>query len=232
MRIASVASACCLGVLLSFATPAHAQYKNTSFGFDLGGWLITKPSVTENGRLIDNADKRPLRLSNGLRLGGETNFKMLSDNWWFTGRVNIAFLRFPSAAAKDLSVTAKYDREAKDALGTLLGVQAGIGLRYVIFTDNVRPYVQLGLSYLRLMSFTDLASQDCTADVVGCDGESYASTYLPHPNVGAVHLQPGIEWIVARDLAINLFADVERWIIFNADDNHAVVLGLGILFFT
>lgn len=234
MRATLFAWCASLGLLLCVAAPAHAQYRNNSFGFDVGGWLIQKPSVVQDGALIENTSNRPLRLENGLRLGGETNFKMSADHWWFTGRVNLGFLRFPNPSASDQSIEARYDRAAHADLGTLLGVQGAMGIRYVIFTDRFRPYVQFSMSYLRLFSFSDQADSECEAGVADLcgNGGSSATNFLPHPNVGGVHLQPGFEWIFTRDTAFHLFADVQRWIIFNAADNNAVVLGAGIIFFT
>ena len=224
-----------VGVVLVWTTPAMAQYRSTSFGFDVGYWLIQKPSITENGKIIASPDNRPLRLSNGWRLGGETNFKMSSDHWWFSGRVNVGILSYPDPTIDSKSTAAdKFDHEASKALGTLLGVEAGIGVRYIIFTDRVRPYLQLSLSYLRLFTFADAAGADCSgADVVGCtDGSSNSTDYLPHPNVGGIHLQPGLEYVFTRDMAINVFADVQRWLLFNAPGNFGVVVGIGILWFT
>jgi hypothetical protein len=231
MRTTGLATTLCLATL--WAAPAMAQYRNSSFGFDAGYWLIQKPSVTDSkGNIIADPTGRPLRLQNGGRFGGETNFKMSSDHWWFTGRVNIGILQYPDPPASNKSATARFDREASAALGTLLGVQGSMGVRYFIFTDRVRPYLQFGLSYLRLISFKDAASSDCTDGVACVDGGSNTSNYMPHPNVGGLHVQPGVEWVFTRDIAINLFADVEHWIIFNAPDNNAVVIGIGILFFT
>jgi hypothetical protein len=50
--------------------------------------------------------------------------------------------------------------------------------------------------------------------------------------VGAVHLQPGFEWIFTRDIGLNVFIDFQRWLIFNADDNNALVFGIGINLYT
>ncbi|MBI3179546.1 MAG: hypothetical protein HYZ27_07775 [Deltaproteobacteria bacterium] len=208
--------------LLALPGAAHAQYKNSAFGFDLGGWLIQKPALPEDAEA--NPDKRPLRLSNGLRLGGETNFKF-DDHWWFTGRINVGLLQF---AGED-----PFDKEAKEALGTLLGIQGSIGMRYIIVTDRIRPYVQVALSYLRLMSFTSQSGQDCGGGEFAYCGEgTFSTNYMPHPNVGGVHFQAGGEFLFARDMALHVFADLQHWIVFNTTDNNSVVLGLGIIFYT
>lgn len=70
-------------VLFLSPKQAAAQYKNSSFGFDVAGWLITKPDILDDkGQVIDNPDNRPLRLQNGVRFGGETNIKLDQDHWW------------------------------------------------------------------------------------------------------------------------------------------------------
>jgi hypothetical protein len=212
------------------ARQASAQYKNKSFGFDLAGWLITKPDITDSdGQVIESADKRPLRLANGARLGGETSFKLDEDHWWATFRVNVAALQFAAGDKKG-----DFDSVAKEKLGTLLGVQGMMGFRYVIFTDKVRPYLQLSLSYLRLFSFASAAGDSCEG-VLGlpyCNSGTYQDNFLPHPNVGGVHGVGGVEFIFTRDIAINVFLDFQRWIIFNAADNNSFALGAGIIFYT
>src|SRR5436190_12748710 len=82
---------------------AAAQYKNNSFGLDLGGWLISKPSILDSQGNVLPVDKRPTRLSNGFRIGGETSVKMSEDHWWFTGRVNVGFLRYGGSDTGDIS---------------------------------------------------------------------------------------------------------------------------------
>ena len=56
--------------------------------------------------------------------------------------------------------------------------------------------------------------------------------YMPHPNVGGFHVQPGVELLWTRDLGVHLFLDLQHWLIYNAPDNNAVVLGVGLVFFT
>src|SRR5690349_414843 len=80
------------------AGQAFAQYKNSAFGLDLGPVLISKPSVVDaNGNILP-VDQRPLRLANGFRIGGESDFKMDEDHVWFVGRVNGHFLRFSQSS--------------------------------------------------------------------------------------------------------------------------------------
>jgi hypothetical protein len=224
MRSQRLVAVVCLALATLAPALAHAQYKNASFGFDGAFWLIQKPSIPDDA--LTNINKRPLRLSLGGRVGGETNFKLDQDHWWFTGRVNLGFLTFAGEEP--------FDKEAKEALGTLMGIQGSIGIRYVILTDRFRPYLQLAVSYLRLMSFASLSGEDCAGgdSYVYCDSGSYDAAYMPHPNVGGVHLQPGVELIVGRDFALHFFADLQHWILFGAPDNNAVVLGIGLLWFT
>jgi hypothetical protein len=217
---------------------AAAQYKNQSFGLDAGGWLIQKPSLLNGeGVVPEEPSALPVRLSHGLRIGGESNLKMRDDRFWFIARVNVGFLQYPAGTAPgdsvendESSLNAQYDYAARTELGTIFGVQGSIGIRYLFATDYVRPYFQFGLSYLRLMSFTEEAACD---DEVVCGGDSEnKAVFLPHPNIGGVHFQPGVELVFTRDVALHLFVDLQRWIVFNTDDNNAVVLGAGLLFFT
>jgi len=212
---------------------ASAQYRNQSFGLDAGGWLLTKPSLVDDSGALLAVDKIPLRLSNGFGLGGETNFKMAQDRWWFSARVRFGFLQY---AVNDFGTATEieFDREARKTLGTLLGIEGGMGVRYMFMTDRVRPYLQLGLSYMRLMTFSSSASSTCdpTLDLV-CGGDtSYETLFLPHPNVGGLNGQFGVEITMMRNVALHLFSNAGRWLVLNAADNHTVFLGLGVIFFT
>jgi hypothetical protein len=214
---------------------ASAQYKNTSFGLDAGYWLISKPSAVDpqTGTIYQD-DRLPVRLASGFRLGGETNFKMDEDHVWFTGRVNAGFLQFTSGSSGSSDTNDQFDAEARRTLGTVFGIEGEIGVRYVFLTDRFRPYLQGALSYMRLMSFSSLSSDSCSYPGICSDTSSYTNEdlYLRHPNIGGIHLQPGVELIFKRDIAIHLFIDLQRWLIFNAADNTAVVFGVGGLFFT
>ena len=75
---APLASIVSLLVILT-AARASAQYKNQSFELDTGYWLITKPRVVDKAGNLKDRDKRPLRLANGYRIGGESNIKMDQD---------------------------------------------------------------------------------------------------------------------------------------------------------
>lgn len=221
---------------LVYSAPATAQYKNASFGVDAGYWLITKPTVVnKDGSIITPADKRPLRLANGIRFGGDSNFKMDQDRWWFIARLNLAFLQYgASTSCSPQDQECEFDKFAKDTLGTLFGVQGQIGTRIFILTDKFRPYLQFSLSYLRLMTFSSQAGNDCSVPIVcpNDPGENEAE-FLPHANVGGgAHFQPGFEIIVTRDIALHFYADMQHWFILNASDNNAVVFGFGAVFYT
>lgn len=243
-----------LAFVLGVPAAASAQYKNTSFGLDAAGFMLSKPPMVDSNGALLSIEKRPVRLAGGWRLGGETNFKMTDDHWWFTARVNVSWMRFapPGNAQSILNAdpecddnladagyteqcyTAAYLLEAKDKLGTIIGVEGLMGVRYVVLTDRVRPYVQVAMSYHRLMSFSSLAEQSCE-DTLVC-GYSETATYeadlMPHRNVGALHLQPGLEFLFTRDIGLHAYVDLQRWLVINAADSSAVVFGLGFTFFT
>lgn len=219
--------------LFAMPTEALAQYKNASFGFDTAGWLLTLPSAVDESGNIVPLDNRPMRLGQGLRFGGETNWKLNHDQWWFTGRVNFAFMTFP-AGDPDGTLQEQFDAAAEDTIGTVFGVEAGIGVRYFFLTDRIRPYIQVGTSYMRLFTLSTVAEEVCTGAT--CDGGdaggfTNAQNYFGHPNIGGVHIQPGLEWVFTRDMALHVYADTQYWIIFNAPDNISLALGLGINFY-
>lgn len=234
-RLALVVAALVGAVLAPGA--AQAQYKNNAFGIDVGYWMLTKPTAVDpaTGAIYTN-DSLPLRLQNGFRVGGEGNFKIDEDHLWFTGRVNLGLLRFGSGNANSNDLNSRFDAEANKQLGSIIGVEVEFGLRYVFFTDQVRPYVQAGLSYMRLMSFSSNASDTCDPAICGVtnatDSTSNESVYLRHPNVGAVHLQPGVELILAPDKALHLYIDAQRWLPLNATGNWGLTAGVGVIFFT
>lgn len=214
-------------------SPAAAQYKNSEFGLDVGGWVISTPSVVKAGQLIE-FDKRPMRLSNGLRLGGQANFKLDEDHWWFTSRVSVGFLQF-GAGNMGGSIDQQFDFAASDSLGTIFGIEGGLGLRYLFLTDRVRPYIQGSLSYLQLMTFASVAEEYCSTsfcDTYSTQGATNANEFMPHPHVGGLHLQPGIEYLFTRDIGFDFFIDLQHWLIYNTTDNNAVVFGVGLVFFT
>ena len=209
---------------------ASAQYKNSAFGLDAGGWFISTPTLLDSKGQPLSPDNRPLRLNQGYRLGLESNFKMNDDHWWLTSRVNVGLLSFSDEATAPLE--SQFDQEAATALGSIMGVQMAVGLRYYLLTDRFRPYIQAGFSYLKLLSFTSKADNTCSNTTLCDTGRSNLDNFLPHGNIPAVHLQPGFEWIVTRDVGITMFTDLQRWILLNADGNYSLVLGLGVTLYT
>lgn len=222
---------CLLGVaLLAAPTSVMAQYKNASFGFDTAGWLLSIPSSLDDDGNVLPVDNRPMRFQVGLRVGGETNWKLNHDSWWFTGRVNLAFMTYPSGDPNG-TTQEQYDAHASSTVGTALGVEAGIGVRYFFLTDRIRPYFQIGTSFMRLFTLSTLADEICSGSSCDPRGYSNAENFFTHPNVGALHLQPGLEWVFARDMALHIYADGQYWLIFNADDNISLAVGMGINFY-
>lgn len=231
-----------VGTVMLMASPAEAQYKNTQLNFDIGYWLPSKPSAFDNEGRILPGDEKPLRLPGALRLGGETAFKMDADRWWFFARLNVAlFLNSGNSLAgtctlrDDECLNAKYDAASDANVGDLVGLQGMMGIRYVFLSDRIRPYAQAGLSFMRLFSFKSSASNSQCVDPQLCQelevtGENF-DNFVPHPNVGGIGLQFGLEWVFARDFAWNVFVDTQRWLVFNAEGNWAFVFGTGVNLF-
>jgi hypothetical protein len=224
-----------LGLLSAFFTcllpaGAQAQYKNSSFGLDAGGTFITRPSIVDaNGNTLANS-RLPLRLAYGERLGSEINFKLHDDHWWFTGRLNVNLLHYATFGETPQSINYAYDQYAQTYLGALLGLEGQAGVRYFFFTDRMRPYLQLAISYMHLFSFTGQSSDLCSAGLCQ-DGGTYGDVFLPHSDILAVHLQPGIEVVVKRDLALHFSLDYGRWVTINTAGNNSFTLFMGVLFY-
>jgi hypothetical protein len=224
-----------LGLLSAFFTcllpaGAQAQYKNSSFGLDAGGTFITRPSIVDaNGNTLANS-RLPLRLAYGERLGSEINFKLHDDHWWFTGRLNVNLLHYATFGETPQSINYAYDQYAQTYLGALLGLEGQAGVRYFFFTDRMRPYLQLAISYMHLFSFTGQSSDLCSAGLCQ-DGGTYGDVFLPHSDILAVHLQPGIEVVVKRDLALHFSLDYARWVTINTAGNNSFTLFMGVLFY-
>ena len=217
--------------LLAAPKAALAQYKNSIFALDLAGTFLTRPGVVDDqGNILGN-NQLPLRLAYGERVGADIGFKLNSDHWWFMGRVNFALFSFATWGESPGDLHYEYDLTSQQVIGTVLGLQGMPGIRYYFLTDRTRPYLQLGLSYMRLFSFSGQAGDSCTLGICS-GGGTYGDVFLPHANILALHLQPGIEFIVKRDLAIHLALDYQRWLIINASGNNAFNLVLGVTFYS
>lgn len=213
-----------------WADTAHAQYKNNIFGMDIGGWFIQRPSVlTEDGDLkAPNA--RPLRLANGIRFGGDFGFKLVDSHWWMNIKMNLGLLRY-AFDQNGTSLQNDFDRAAASAVGTVFAVNPVLGIRYYFLTDRIRPYAQLGASYMALFSFSNTNENLC-ADATVCDtSATNINNFLPRRNIMVAHVQPGIEFIVVRDIAIHLYLDLQHWFVFSGPDSNALVAGIGSTFF-
>ena len=223
-----------LVVVVLWLTPlsAFAQYKNSAFGLSVGPWSISQPPLRNSDGVIHPIDSRPMRVNEGVRFTFDSSFKMNDDHWWLNTSATLGMLGFNPQGRNP---TAKaFDTEAKNTLGSLMAIEAALGLRYYLFTDQMRPYLQASLSLLRLQTFTNKAEAGCDPNQGAfCDpSRTNLDNFLPHPNVGTVHVQPGFEWIFTRDIGLNVFIDFQRWLIINADDNNAVVFGIGISLYT
>lgn len=218
--------------LLATPQEAKAQYKNWSYGFDGGYWWNTQYSVYDasTDTFVSPGNRTP-RLSMGGRLGIETNYKLSTDRWWLTFKLNFGLLSFlPTVFGNQQE--ALMDQEANRTLGALLAVQGGIGLRFYFMTDRVRPYIQVAASYTRLFTFLDTAGQLCNADICGAPGFSNEQAYLPHPNAIGLHIQPGIEWLFTRDMGMHFFVDPQVLFVLNAPPPISIVGGIGIIIYT
>lgn len=216
--------------IIVLPTQAYAQYKNTAFGIDVGYTVITRPSILNaDGSIIYQTDQRPDRMAFGQRLGGEYDFKLHTDHWWFTARLNANLFEFMANTSN--TILNNYDAAAKNSMGTLLGAQGVVGPRYVLMTDHIRPYLQLGVSYMYLFSFSGNDSNTCTDSVYCLNQGTVGDNFLPHTSIFALHFEPGVEFIVMRDVAIHVIFELQDWLIFNGPNNYAFTTGLGITFF-
>ena len=216
--------------LMAAPRAAQAQYKNKALGFDLSYQLISQPSITaSDGSYLAAADRGD-RLHDAIKLGGEGSFKLHHDHWWFNARVDLALLGFGRPSGDDPVAVA--DQLAASSLGTNLGLGALAGVRYYFLTDHFRPYLQLSLSYMHIFSFGSLANATCAFTDGGvCDGGTYEDEFLPHTNILAVHVAPSFEFVVARDVALHLILDYQRWLVFSGQGNNVFTVGGGLIFY-
>ena len=87
---------------------------------------------------------------------------------------------------------------------------------------------------MRLFTLSTVAEEVCTgATCEGGDSGGFTNSqnYFGHPNIGGIHLQPGLEWVFTRDMALHIYADTQYWLIFNAPDNISVAMGIGVNFY-
>jgi hypothetical protein len=216
--------------LLTTPKAAHAQYKNKAFGLDVSYQLISQPPITDGANDVVPISSRGNRLHDGIRVGGEGSFKMHHDHWWFNTRLDLSFLGY--GRPKGDSPEAEADRLAGENLGTNLGVDGQIGVRYYLLTDHFRPYLQASLSYMHIFSFGGGASATCLNPLL-CDSSqaTYGANFLPHNNIIAVHVAPSFEYIVRRDLGLHIILDYQRWLVFSGKGNNVFTMGAGLTFY-
>jgi hypothetical protein len=223
-------------IWLACPTQAHAQYRNSSIGLDIGYMLITRPTVGDgSGLALASPDSRGNRLARGFRFGGEGNFKLHHDHWWFDARLALNFPTFGnSQALATNSVDDWSDYNANLYLGTIMGLEGLAGIRYYIWTDHVRPYIQVALSYTHIWTFGSGAGATCDSanDGLCVQSGTMAAEFLPHVNLLGVHVTPGFEFVVVKDFAIHLFFDLERSVNFQAAGNNLITFGLGVMFYS
>ena len=213
-------------LLVLVASPAKAQYRNKSLGFDLSYMGVLKPPITGADGLVLDPGDRGDRITRGIRLGGEGSFKLHRDHWWFTARLDVMSFMYGNPQGDSFNEIA--ERLAKQKLGFNMGLEGLGGVRYYFFTDRVRPYLQLSLSYLHIFSFGSAASSPCTNDNV-CDGTvSFGDALMPRRNFLGLHASPSIEFIVSRDVAIHVILDYARWVVFRGKGNNVFTGGLGV----
>lgn len=123
-------------------------------------------------------------------IGFESLFKMRNDHWWFGVKLHIGF------------GASRYE-EARENFGVLMHLAAGLGVRYYFLTDRIRPFLQFGGGYNRIFYFKDEPS-------------SYlVSKYMSHQNLGSLSVTPGIEFVYARNMSIQIAAECEWVIVYN-----------------
>ncbi len=220
MRIAYLALFCSLFVL---SPSARAQQRDWALALD-GGWeVIASPPVP---KFASDSSSLPLRLRQGWRIGAETSHKLKHDQWRFFARGNLHLLRFPQGAAPGT-----FDRQAHDTLGTVMAFEFESGVRYYLWTDKFRPYLQVGLSYLRFEHIGSRGAAPCNSGSYCGSAASAANVFLPHQNAIALHAQPGFEYGLRRDVAVRLGVDVQRWLILNAGDDTMFTVTAGVIFY-
>ena len=217
---------------LAHPLSGHAQYKNQTLGFDAGIWTPETPPITNEDGTVLAPDRRPLRLNQGLRVGGEANFKLNADRWWMTLKVSLGMLFFDVGDFLG-TLEQQFDAQASATVGEIpiFALEGQMGIRYFFATDRIRPYMQVATSYSRLLTFAELSDDTCSDPVFCSNGPSNKDAFLPTSNIGALHLQPGLEYVFQRDVAVHVYVDIQRWIRLTAPDNWAPVFGVGIIVF-
>jgi hypothetical protein len=191
----SCASGLLLAAICLAPRTAHAQYKNSQFGLG-GGVLVLAPGNNINyfneAKEVDPWDGTTApytSLQDGPCKGGRwpcgfpyrtlnpvINFwfsTKLSDDshWWFTGGLNLALISIIQDPSNGVNG------------GTTVFIEPMGGPRYYFLTDNIRPFVELGI---RVGFIAGTPTQIPTKLAV-----------LP-----GIYGQLGFEFMVARDISL------------------------------
>jgi len=202
---------------------AFSQYRNNSLTLDAGGGVtFSEGSLTENGDLITDPEKRGNPIKWQGNLGVSYNQKLGHDRWWLSMGFGLGFLGTGSMGA-----AVGFGDRAQQQVGNTIGLETSMGVRYYLATDRVRPYLQTGMSYTRLFYLVGDVDDPCE-NLPDCPGgESNAVAYMPHPNLGSLIGRAGLEWIVDRNLALHLFTESVLWLLPNASDPLTQRGGIG-----
>ena len=200
MRLRLMFGVLCFALGILATESAEAQYKNTLFG-GYGGVAVFIPSnnlqwfrdleTTQSGfPLADGSTKprgTPFALANAF-FTFELAFKISLESWFLRVGFNMGF------------TTVVDDPVIPNDGGIVFMLEPSFGPRYYFVTDNVRPYLEVGI---RLGTFIYTTP--------GAD-KAMPTNWKVAP---AFYGQFGIEFIVARDLAIAITARYARYIIIN-----------------
>jgi hypothetical protein len=194
---------------------AHAQYKNRSFGVwaDVG-FIVPNANPTFYRELYAQGSTgvppkgNPFSLINPM-LHFEFNQKVSMESWFL--KVGFTLGLSPSTI-QDLSTSfdGVYARG-----GAVLWLEGSFAPRYFFLTDNIRPFIEAGLRMSFLMYTTD--SGKVIPD---------AFKYMP-----GVYAGLGIEFIVARDIALGFMARYSLMIPVNYNFMHLIDAMVGINFY-
>jgi hypothetical protein len=195
----------CFGLLVLGASRAEAQYKNTSFGAYAGVALLLPPTnpdwwpelaLTAPGTPLPDGrtapSTHPFALANAM-LSLELNFKISLESWFLKTGLNVGILQ----VSRDDRVA--FPQQGTPQGGVVFWLEGMFGPRYYFLTDTVRPYFELGIRLAGLAYTTNVNAIIPTNWKV----------------IPGVYAQLGLEFIVARDLAITFLARGSYHIVVN-----------------
>ena len=202
---------------------AFAQYRNNSLTLDAGGGVtLSESSLTKDGAVIADPEKRGNPIKWQGNLGVSYNQKLGHDRWWLSVAFGLGF--FGTGSTGD---AATFGERAEEQVGNTIGLETSMGVRYYFATDRIRPYVQPAMSYTRLFYLVGDVDAPCDTPEDCPDGESNAVAYMPHPNIGSLLGRLGLEWIIDRNFALHFYTESVLWLLPNANDPLTQRGGLG-----